>query len=191
MRRSLFVNLFIRLALAAAVVLLIGEAAPTLAGALAMSAGAGLGGADGALDGARVAGGSGTSADGGEAAGELDGGRSGHRGAAGRVATQFRDFDGLAGALASASMQVKGSLSKAGESRRQLEALLDSMQDAVVAVDAAGRIQWTNERMQRMMARRRDMVRARCGWGMRWCRRSATRRCWRALGSRWKNAGST
>jgi two-component system phosphate regulon sensor histidine kinase PhoR len=32
-----------------------------------------------------------------------------------------------------------------------LEALLDSMQDAVVAVDSAGRIQWTNERMQRLM----------------------------------------
>ena len=35
--------------------------------------------------------------------------------------------------------------------RLQLEALLDSMQDAVVAVDAAGRIQWTNQRMQRLM----------------------------------------
>jgi two-component system phosphate regulon sensor histidine kinase PhoR len=35
--------------------------------------------------------------------------------------------------------------------RRQLEAVLDSMQDAVVAVDAAGRIQWTNQRMQRLI----------------------------------------
>ncbi len=32
-----------------------------------------------------------------------------------------------------------------------MEALLDSMQDAVVAVDAAGRIQWTNHRMQRLI----------------------------------------
>jgi two-component system phosphate regulon sensor histidine kinase PhoR len=29
--------------------------------------------------------------------------------------------------------------------------MIDSMQDAVVAVDAAGRIQWTNQRMQRLM----------------------------------------
>jgi two-component system phosphate regulon sensor histidine kinase PhoR len=46
---------------------------------------------------------------------------------------------------------VQRSLGKAEESRRELEALLDSMQDPVVAVDAAGRIQWTNQRMQRMM----------------------------------------
>ncbi len=37
----------------------------------------------------------------------------------------------------------------ASESRRELEAMIDSMQDAVVAVDQAGRIQWTNQRMQR------------------------------------------
>ena len=71
----------------------------------------------------------------------------------GWVTPQFYDFDGVAEALGSASMQVRSSLKKAGESRRQLEALLDSMQDAVVAVDAAGRIRWTNERMQRMLAR--------------------------------------
>jgi len=35
--------------------------------------------------------------------------------------------------------------------RRELEALLDSMQDAVVAVDAAGRIQWANQKMQRLI----------------------------------------
>ena len=29
--------------------------------------------------------------------------------------------------------------------------MIDSMQDAVVAVDVAGRIQWTNQRMQRLM----------------------------------------
>ena len=29
--------------------------------------------------------------------------------------------------------------------------MIDSMQDAVVAVDAAGRIQWTNQRMQRLI----------------------------------------
>ena len=67
------------------------------------------------------------------------------------LATQYRDFDGLTVALASASEQVQRSLSKAAESRRELEALLDSMQDPVVAVDQAGRIQWTNQRMRRLM----------------------------------------
>jgi two-component system phosphate regulon sensor histidine kinase PhoR len=37
------------------------------------------------------------------------------------------------------------------EERQELEAMLDSMQDAVVAVDAEGRIQWTNQRMQRLV----------------------------------------
>lgn len=65
--------------------------------------------------------------------------------------TMYRDFDGLAIALAAASEQVQRSLQKAAESRRELEALLDSMQDPVLAVDAAGRIQWTNQRMRRLM----------------------------------------
>jgi len=64
---------------------------------------------------------------------------------------RFRDFDGLAGAIAGASTRAQGALTKASESRRELEALLDSMQDAVVAVDAAGRIQWANQAMQRLM----------------------------------------
>jgi two-component system phosphate regulon sensor histidine kinase PhoR len=67
------------------------------------------------------------------------------------LATRYRDFDGLALALSSASEQVHQSLLKAAESRRELEALLDSMQDPVVAVDMAGRIQWTNQRMRRLM----------------------------------------
>ncbi len=42
-------------------------------------------------------------------------------------------------------------LAESADGRRELEALLDSMQDAVVAVDAAGRIQWTNAPMQRLL----------------------------------------
>lgn len=61
------------------------------------------------------------------------------------------DFDGLSYALDAASASVRESIREAGESRRELEALLDSMQDAVVSVDAAGRIQWFNERMQRLI----------------------------------------
>jgi len=64
---------------------------------------------------------------------------------------RYNYFDGLAGAIAGASTKAQGALTLASESRRELEALLDSMQDAVVAVDAAGRIQWANQRMQRLM----------------------------------------
>jgi two-component system phosphate regulon sensor histidine kinase PhoR len=67
------------------------------------------------------------------------------------LATRYRDFDELARSLSSASEQVQRTLVKAGESRKELEALLDSMQDPVVAVDAGGRIQWTNLRMRRLM----------------------------------------
>ena len=64
---------------------------------------------------------------------------------------RFSDFDGLARAIATASANAQGALARASASRRELEALLDSMQDAVVAVDGAGRIQWTNQRMQRLI----------------------------------------
>jgi two-component system phosphate regulon sensor histidine kinase PhoR len=64
---------------------------------------------------------------------------------------QFADFDGLAKAIATASAQARTAVARSSGSRRELEALLDSMQDAVVAVDAAGRIQWTNQRMQRLI----------------------------------------
>jgi two-component system phosphate regulon sensor histidine kinase PhoR len=64
---------------------------------------------------------------------------------------RFSDFEGLARAISTASANAQGALARASASRRELEALLDSMQDAVVAVDAAGRIQWTNQRMQRLI----------------------------------------
>ena len=43
--------------------------------------------------------------------------------------------------------------------RRELEALLDSMQEAVVAVDAQGRVHWTNAVMQRVLKRYAGPVR--------------------------------
>jgi two-component system phosphate regulon sensor histidine kinase PhoR len=67
------------------------------------------------------------------------------------VKPDYSDFDGLASAISLASSQVERLLTDTAESRGQLEAMIDSMQDAVVAVDPAGRIQWTNQRMQRLM----------------------------------------
>ena len=66
--------------------------------------------------------------------------------------TAFLDeFEDLFYVLRGTSHRLQQEFATARESRLQLEALLDSMQDAVVAVDAAGRIQWTNQRMQRLL----------------------------------------
>jgi two-component system phosphate regulon sensor histidine kinase PhoR len=62
----------------------------------------------------------------------------------------FTQLEGLVDALRVSS----------AESRRKLEALLDSMQDAVTSVDAAGRIVWANESMQRLIAESSGSVRA-------------------------------
>jgi len=64
---------------------------------------------------------------------------------------RYSDFDGLARAISVASDHVERILTESSGSRSELEAMIDSMQDAVVAVDPAGRIQWTNQRMQRLM----------------------------------------
>jgi two-component system phosphate regulon sensor histidine kinase PhoR len=69
----------------------------------------------------------------------------------GVVDPSYSDFDGLARAISLASDHVESALNKTSESRRELEAMIDSMQDAVVAVDAGGRIQWSNQRMQRLI----------------------------------------
>jgi two-component system phosphate regulon sensor histidine kinase PhoR len=69
----------------------------------------------------------------------------------GEIQNQFTDFDGLAHAISQTSNHVQRALNDSAESRKELEAMIDSMQDPVVAVDQAGRIQWTNQRMQRLI----------------------------------------
>ncbi|MDR3746530.1 MAG: ATP-binding protein [Acidobacteriaceae bacterium] len=64
----------------------------------------------------------------------------------------YSAFDDLAGTIAGVSIKAQGALMEASESKRELEALLDSMQDAVVAVDGGGRIQWANQRMRRLVS---------------------------------------
>ncbi len=63
----------------------------------------------------------------------------------------FRDFDGLGRSLARASVEVERALAAAAGSRDELAAIMDSLQDAVVAVDAAGRILWANQRLRRLV----------------------------------------
>ena len=71
---------------------------------------------------------------------------------------RFSDFDTLAHAIARASREVQHALDDSAASRDELEAMIDSLQDAVVAVDPAGRIQWSNRRMQRLMPSRAGSV---------------------------------
>ena len=63
----------------------------------------------------------------------------------------IRELDGTMARLQRSSARWNKQLSAAEGERKQLEVLLESMQDAVVAVDGAGRIQWTNQRMQAML----------------------------------------
>ncbi len=69
----------------------------------------------------------------------------------GAVGNQYADFDEIGRAISLTSEQVQRRLADANEGRHKLEAMIDSMQDAVVAVDQAGRIQWTNQCMQRLI----------------------------------------
>ncbi|MEI9980035.1 MAG: ATP-binding protein [Edaphobacter sp.] len=69
----------------------------------------------------------------------------------GVIEPSYNDFSKLARSISLASDHVERALKEAAESRRQLEAMIDSMQNAVVAVDSAGRIQWSNHRMQRLL----------------------------------------
>jgi two-component system phosphate regulon sensor histidine kinase PhoR len=64
---------------------------------------------------------------------------------------QYQDFDGLARAISTVSVHVQRLLANTSESRNELVAMIDSMQDAVVAVDQAGRIQWSNQHMQQLI----------------------------------------
>ncbi len=75
-------------------------------------------------------------------------------------APPYRQMEGTVDALNALSAEMARRLAASGESRRKLEALLDSMQDAVVSVDAAARIVWANKQMQRLMAESSGAVRA-------------------------------
>ena len=72
----------------------------------------------------------------------------------------WRQMEPLVDALDSSAAEVARRLAASTESRRKLEALLDSMRDAVTSVDAAGRIVWANQPMQRLIVDSGGSVRA-------------------------------
>jgi two-component system phosphate regulon sensor histidine kinase PhoR len=66
--------------------------------------------------------------------------------------TAFVEFDDLAATMEMRAAQQQRELAAITDAQRNLESLLDSMQDGVVAVDAAGRITWTNAPMRKLAA---------------------------------------
>jgi two-component system, OmpR family, phosphate regulon sensor histidine kinase PhoR len=60
----------------------------------------------------------------------------------------------LAASLDKTARQLEESFLALKNSQRQLETLLNSMQDAVIAVDASGRVQWVNRAMHQLTHQR-------------------------------------
>lgn len=70
------------------------------------------------------------------------------------------DNDHLAATIRAAGLEIERAFATSAERREKLEALLDSMQDAVTSIDAAGRIIWANKAMQRLVVDSFGSVRA-------------------------------
>jgi len=69
-----------------------------------------------------------------------------------RIASTSGDEIGqVAAALDRTARRVEDSFARVQTSQRELETLLNSMQDAVIAVGADGRVQWANRRMDRLL----------------------------------------
>jgi len=70
---------------------------------------------------------------------------------AGVPAEDIRIFQPIFSAVRNTAEAVERDHERLSESRLQLEVLLEGMQDAVLGLDAAGRVQWSNSAMQRLM----------------------------------------
>lgn len=73
-----------------------------------------------------------------------------------RISESSADEIGLVGAaLDKTGRRLEASFAALSDSRRQLETLLNSMQDAVIAVGSDGRVQWANQGMNRLVQKAR------------------------------------
>jgi two-component system phosphate regulon sensor histidine kinase PhoR len=82
-----------------------------------------------------------------------------HRVAAGNLGTRITEASDdeigqVAATLDSTARQLEESFAALKTSQRQLETLLNSMQDAVIAVGADDRVQWANQTMDRLAPQR-------------------------------------
>jgi two-component system, OmpR family, phosphate regulon sensor histidine kinase PhoR len=69
------------------------------------------------------------------------------------ASTSFDEVGQVAAALDRTARRVEESFARLQTSQHELETLLNSMQDAVVAVGADGRVQWANRGMARLLRR--------------------------------------
>jgi two-component system, OmpR family, phosphate regulon sensor histidine kinase PhoR len=67
--------------------------------------------------------------------------------------TSTDEIGQVAAALDKTTHRVEESFARVQTSQRELETLLNSMQDAVIAVDVDGRVQWANRGMDRLLLR--------------------------------------
>lgn len=72
----------------------------------------------------------------------------------------FSEHDPLTVTIRTAAEELQRSFAVSAERREKLEALLDSMQDAVTSIDSSGRIIWANKAMQRLVVDSFGSVRA-------------------------------
>ncbi len=72
----------------------------------------------------------------------------------------FSEHDRLGAMIRTAADELQRSFAVSAERREKLEALLDSMQDAVTSIDSSGRIIWANKAMQRLVVDSFGSVRA-------------------------------
>ena len=72
----------------------------------------------------------------------------------------FSEHDHLTATVRAAADDLQRSFAMSAERREKLEALLDSMQDAVTSIDSSGRIIWANKAMQRLVVDSFGSVRA-------------------------------
>ncbi len=67
------------------------------------------------------------------------------------IKPHYGELEDVIAEVRNSAGRLQAMLTTADEDRTELESVLDSMQDAVVAVDSAGRIQWTNGPLQRLI----------------------------------------
>ena len=91
--------------------------------------------------------------------------------------TAIDEIAAVANALDATAARVEAVFHTLEDSRKEMETVLDSMEEAVIAVDAQSRVHWTNRVMERMMG-------GTCSPAMRWCRQFAILICWLALNRR-------
>ncbi|MEY2411651.1 MAG: two-component system, OmpR family, phosphate regulon sensor histidine kinase PhoR [Acidobacteriaceae bacterium] len=68
-----------------------------------------------------------------------------------RMGSSFGEFGEIYEALDRSTSNLESNFSALQNSQRQLEVVLNSMQDAVIAVDAQGRVRWANQTMDELV----------------------------------------